>query len=214
MSNVDLGPAARRLAGLVARTEDDELGRPTPCPAYTAGDLIEHIGGLARAFAAAARKDSGPYAEPAPAGDAAWLPADWRAVIPRDQTAVAEAWAGPAAWAGVTRIAGTDAPARAIGLALAGELVVHGWDLARATGRPYDCEPELLDAAEAFLDRLVRPGPPAGPGVPFGPPRPLPDDASSLDRLIALAGRDPRWAARGRAPSAGGIGSRPGPGHG
>jgi len=202
MSKVDLGPAARRLAELVARTEDDELGRPTPCPAYTVGDLIEHIGGQARSFAAAARKDRGPYTERAPAGDAAWLPADWRAVIPRDLTAVAAAWAGPAAWAGVTRIAGTDAPARAIGLALAGELVVHGWDLARATGRPYDCEPELLDAAEGFLDRCASPGAAAGPDVPFGPARLLPDDACSLDRVIALAGRDPRWAARG--PAAGG----------
>jgi uncharacterized protein (TIGR03086 family) len=202
MSKVNLGPAARRLAELVARTEDDELGRPTPCPAYTVGDLIEHIGGQARSFAAAARKDRGPYTERAPAGDAAWLPADWRAVIPRDVTAAAAAWAEPAAWAGVTRIAGADGPAQAIGLALADELVVHGWDLARATGRPYDCEPELLDAAEGFLDRCASPDAPAGPDVPFGPARPLPDDACSLDRVIALAGRDPRWAARG--PAAGG----------
>ena len=123
-------------------------------------------------------------------------------MIPRDVTAAAAAWAEPAAWAGVTRIAGADGPAQAIGLALADELVVHGWDLARATGRPYDCEPELLDAAEGFLDRCASPGAPGGPDVPFGPPRPLPDDACSLDRVIALAGRDPRWAARG--PAAGG----------
>ena len=30
---------------------------PTPCPAYTLGDLIEHVGGLALAFSAAADKD-------------------------------------------------------------------------------------------------------------------------------------------------------------
>ncbi len=123
-------------------------------------------------------------------------------MIPRDVTAAAAAWAEPAAWAGVTRIAGADGPAQAIGLALADELVVHGWDLARATGRPYDCEPELLDAAEGFLDRCASRDAPAGPDVPFGPARPLPDDACSLDRVIALAGRDPRWAARG--PAAGG----------
>ena len=49
MSIVDLGPAAQRLADLVARVGDDELGQPTPCPAYTLGDLIEHVGGLALA---------------------------------------------------------------------------------------------------------------------------------------------------------------------
>jgi uncharacterized protein (TIGR03086 family) len=196
MNTLDLGPAARRLGQLVALTTDDELGRPTPCPAYTVGDLIEHVGGMARAFAAAARKEGGPYAEPSPAGDAAWLPADWRSRVPGDLAAAAAAWADPAAWAGITRIAGMDAAAEVIGLALADELVVHGWDVSRATGQPYDCEPELLDAAEGFLGSFARPDAPAGPEVPFGPAWPLPDDACSLDRVISLAGRDPGWAAR------------------
>jgi uncharacterized protein (TIGR03086 family) len=195
MSIVDLGPAARRLGELVARTSDDELGRPTPCPAYTVGDLIEHVGAMARAFGVAARKERGPYAELAPAGDAAWLPADWRSAIPGDLGAVAAAWADPAAWSGLTRIAGSDAPAEIIGLSLADELVVHGWDLARATGWPYDCEPELLDAAEGFLAQVASPDARSGPDVAFGPPRPLRDDACSLDRVIALAGRDPGWGA-------------------
>ncbi|MGN6177413.1 MAG: maleylpyruvate isomerase N-terminal domain-containing protein, partial [Streptosporangiaceae bacterium] len=42
MNIVDLGPAAQRLGDLVVRVGDDELGKPTPCPAYTLGDLIEH----------------------------------------------------------------------------------------------------------------------------------------------------------------------------
>ena len=79
-NTVDLTPAAQRLADLVARVRDDELSGPTPCPAYTLGDLIEHIGGMALAFRAAAEKDiASPYAERSPAGDAALLPADWRA---------------------------------------------------------------------------------------------------------------------------------------
>jgi uncharacterized protein (TIGR03083 family) len=60
MSIVDLGPGAQQLANLIARVGDDELGKPTPCPSYTLGDLIEHVGGLALAFTAAANKDSGP----------------------------------------------------------------------------------------------------------------------------------------------------------
>src|SRR5215471_14496780 len=55
-NSIDLGPPARRLAGLVARIPDEDLTLPTPCPAYALGDLTEHVGGLAIAFAAAASR--------------------------------------------------------------------------------------------------------------------------------------------------------------
>jgi uncharacterized protein (TIGR03086 family) len=193
MDYVDLGPAARRLAELVASAGDDELGAPTPCPSYTVGDLIEHVGGLTLAFTGAANKERSSHTERQPTGDAAKLPADWRTRIPRDLTALAQAWREPDAWAGTTRIAGSDAPAAGIGLAAADELVVHGWDLARATGQAYGCEPELLDAARAFLDQIASPDAPAGPDVPFGPSRQVPRGATELDRTVALAGRDPHW---------------------
>jgi uncharacterized protein (TIGR03086 family) len=194
MDVVDLGPAAQRLADLVARVTDDELGQPTPCPAYTLGDLIDHVGGLALAFTAAANKDIGStYVNRAPSGDASRLGQDWRTRIPRRLGTLAQAWREPGAWTGTTRIAGGDAPAAMVGLTAADELVVHGWDVARATGQPYACEPELLDAAQSFLVQFASPDAPAGPEVAFGPSRPLPGGAPLLDRVVALAGRDPGW---------------------
>ena len=96
IDNVDLGPAAQRLADLVARVTDDELGNPTPCPAYTVGDLVEHVGGLALAFTAAANKDSNEHndREPLP-GNANRLADDWRTRIPRDLAALGQAWRDP-----------------------------------------------------------------------------------------------------------------------
>jgi uncharacterized protein (TIGR03086 family) len=114
--------------------------------------------------------------------------------IPRDLAALAGAWREPGAWTGMTRIAGMDAPAEAVGLTAADELVVHGWDVARATGQPYTCEPELLAAAESFLAQFAGPDAPAGPEVPFGPAQPVPASAPELDRVVALAGRDPGWS--------------------
>ena len=192
-ANVDLGPGAQRLAELVAGVRDEELGSPTPCPAYTVGDLIDHVGGLALAFTAAARKDFGGYAEQTPSGQASHLEPGWRARIPSDLRTLAKAWQEAQAWTGMTRIAGMDAPAEMVGLSAADELVVHGWDIARATGQPYDCEPELLGAARAFLSQFASPDAPAGPDVPFGPSRPAPASAPILDRVVALAGRDPGW---------------------
>lgn len=194
MTAVDLGPAAERLAGLVARVTDDELGQRTPCPAYTLGDLIEHVGGLTLAFTAAANKERSGYVDQQPSGDASRLGEDWRTRIPRDLGALAQAWREPGAWTGMTRIAGMDSPAEMVGITVADELVVHGWDVARATGQPYAAEPELLDAAQSFLVQFVSPDAPAGPDVPFGPPRQLPGEAPQLDRVVALAGRDPGWS--------------------
>jgi uncharacterized protein (TIGR03086 family) len=196
MDIVDLGPAAEQLAGLVAGAPDAELGDPTPCPAYTLGDLIDHVGGLALAFTAAARKDGGHYANMQASGDSSRLGDGWRVRIPRDLAALAEAWRAPAAWDGMTRIAGDDAPAAIIGLSVADELVVHGWDMARATGQPYQCPPELLQAAHSFLVQFASPDLPAGPEVPFGPSRAVPADAPLLDQVLALAGREPGWSAR------------------
>ncbi len=157
MNIVDLGPAAQRLADLIALVEDDELGRPTPCPAYSLGDLIDHAGGLALAFTAAANKERGTYGDQGPSGDASRLGDDWRKRIPSDLKTWVEAWREPDAWTGMTRIAGMDAPAEMVGLTVADELVVHGWDVARATGQPYRCEPELLDAARSFLVQFASP---------------------------------------------------------
>ena len=60
MPVLDLGPAAGEMSALVERVPDERLGDATPCPGYRLGDLIEHVGGLALAFAAAAAKEGGP----------------------------------------------------------------------------------------------------------------------------------------------------------
>jgi uncharacterized protein (TIGR03086 family) len=194
MERIDLGPGARQLADLVTGTDDAQRGAPTPCPKYRVADLLEHIGTLARAFAASARKQPGPLTEQQPAGDAARLPADWRTRIPRDLGTLAGAWSQPDAWDGMTRIASMDAPAAMVGVTLADELVVHGWDLARATGQPFQPDPAAVGAARSFLDQFASPDAPPGDEVAFGPSRPAPPDASALDQVLALAGRDPSWA--------------------
>ena len=147
VNTVDLGPAARRLASLVGGVADHDLARPTPCPAYALGDLIDHVGGLAIAFAAAAGKERSERTEQPRPGDAARLSPDWRERIPRDLDALALAWDDSGAWQGMTRIAGMDTPAETVGLVLADELAVHGWDVARASRQPYACEPDVLEAA-------------------------------------------------------------------
>ncbi len=70
MDIVDLESAARRLGALIASTGDSELTKATPCPSYALGDLIEHLGRVAQAFAGAAVKSTGPASDLTPQGDA------------------------------------------------------------------------------------------------------------------------------------------------
>lgn len=191
---VDLGPGTRRLADLLATVGDDDLNRQTPCPSYTLGDLVEHIGGFAQAFTASARKEFGPLTDGGRPGDADQLEPAWRDRIASDLAVLADAWNDPEAWSGMTRIAGMDMPAEMVGFTVADEIVVHGWDVATALGRPFDADPAMVDASLEFLSAFASPDAPAGPDVAFGPSRPVDPSAPPLTRAVALAGRDPDWS--------------------
>jgi uncharacterized protein (TIGR03086 family) len=194
---VDLEPAANEMARLVRGVDPSRLADPTPCPAYSLGDLLDHIGGLTVAFAAVARKDlDDPRTQGAP-GDASRLGDDWQARIPRDLSALVAAWRDPSAWTGMTRAGGVDLPGEVAGLVALDELVVHGWDLARASGQELTCDPESLAAVQEFVAQFSAPGAEGAREGLFGPVVPVPDDAPPLDRLIGLTGRDPRWTPPG-----------------
>ncbi|HZP27670.1 MAG TPA: TIGR03086 family metal-binding protein [Acidimicrobiia bacterium] len=189
----DLRPAVRTLADLVAEVDDAQLGAPTPCPDYTVGDLLDHIGGLAVAFAAAARKEDGPNASVPPPGDRARLGDDWRTRIPRDLAALGDAWAAADAWDGTTKIAGMEMPASVVGTVGLDEVVTHGWDLARAIGRPFGADEATMAGCLEFLEPMSQPEAAAARAPAFGPVVEVPADAPTLDRLIGLTGRDPGW---------------------
>ena len=189
MTVMDLGPAARRLADLIANTEPGFLERPTPCEDYTLGDLIDHIGGFAVFLASSARKTTAETGGRGPTADAANLGDDWQTRIPRDLVALAEAWRDPEAWEGMTQAGGVDLPGEICGLVALDECIVHGWDVARTTGQPFEADDEDLEAVRPIVAQFGD-----NPGGPFGTRVEVSDDAPPLDQLIALAGRDPAWA--------------------
>lgn len=201
MPSPDLGPATARTAALVAAVSDDQLTAPTPCPRYTVGDLIEHIGGLSLAFTAAATKTrlELPEGTDATLGNASRLADDWRTSIPAALTGLAESWRDPGAWEGTTQAGPVEMPSSAAGLVALEEVVVHGWDLARATGQPYEVDEPTL---EVLAELLVDFAPTEDPDHPivndgtlaFGPAVAVPEGAPRLDRVVGLAGRDPGWS--------------------
>lgn len=67
------------------------------------------------------------------------------------------------------------------------ELVVHGWDLAKATDQPTDLDPELVAVALATWQQQLGDRPRTM--LPFDESQPVPDDATAADKLAAFLGR-------------------------
>jgi len=81
-------------------------------------------------------------------------------------------------------------PAEAAAVVVVEELVVHGWDLARAIGDPFVCTAVELALVDGFFDQF-------GPGqrsYAYVPACAAGAAASPLDRVIACSGRDSSWS--------------------
>jgi uncharacterized protein (TIGR03086 family) len=187
---IDLTAACKQTADVIANVTDDQLTAPTPCAKFSVGDVLHHVGGLAVAFAAAARKDRGPLTGRPPAVSAEQLDQDWRTSYPARLAELSQAWNDPGAWQGMSRIADIEMSAEAVGLVGLTEVVIHGWDLARATGQTYAVDPVTEEAVLANVAQFAAQGPVEGL---FGPAVAVSDDAPVLDRIMALSGREPGW---------------------
>ena len=188
----DLQPAAQAVTELLPGIADDQLTGPTPCPDYRVRDLLFHVLGLSVAFRDAARKYLGPTTAAAPTDMTQDLPARWRSDLPARLNELAAAWREPAAWEGMTQAGGVTLPAPIAGQVALNELVVHGWDLARATGQAFDPAESVVRGSYELLAASTEP---ARREPIFGQVVPVPDDAPLLDRAIGLSGRDPAWSA-------------------
>jgi len=194
---LDLEPAAREAARLLDGVTEEQLAGPTPCPGYPVAALLDHIMGFSLAFTWAARKTTateGGSGESGPGlANAEHLDPDWRTLLPRRLGELAEAWREPTAWQGMTEAGGMRMPAELIGAVALDELVLHGWDLARATGQPFTCDPVSTAAVLAFTSASAQPERAASRDGLFGPVIDVPEDAPTFDRALGFAGRDPAW---------------------
>ncbi|MDT0397719.1 MULTISPECIES: TIGR03086 family metal-binding protein [Streptomyces] len=190
-TTLDLGPQTRIVARLAEGVTDGQLADGTPCPRYAVRNMLGHLLGLAVAFRDAGRKSLGATTDTSPEAALPDIGPGWRERLPSVLDELAEVWRDPEAWTGMTRAGGLDLPGGVAGAVTADELVIHGWDLARATGQPYEPDPAALQAAHDFL--LAAAAESDGGGGVFGPVVPVPPTAPLLDRTIGLSGRDPDW---------------------
>ncbi|MFC9532326.1 TIGR03086 family metal-binding protein [Streptomyces sp. NPDC056975] len=186
---VDFGPQTRIVARLADGVREDQLDLPTPCPEYAVHHLLGHLLGLTVAFGDAGRKNLGPTTDTSPRAQRPDITDGWRDVLAKALDDLAEVWRDPAAWQGMTRAGGVDLPGAVAAMVALDELVVHAWDLAKATGQDYAPDEAALQAAHTFLLQSAE-GP--RPDI-FGPVIQVEDSATLLDRAVGLSGRDPGW---------------------
>ncbi len=185
-----IGAAAAPLAEIVRTIKPDQLAAPTPCSEYDVRGLVNHLLFWGPSLVGAARKETVP--PPAAAEeDVDLTDGDWAAGLHAHLDRLVAAWSEPAAWDGTTTMGGpTEMPAAMIGRMVLGELVVHGWDLARATGQQARWPEEVLAVTRRELVGTAEQGRQLGI---YGPEVPVPPTGSAMDHILGLAGRDPDW---------------------
>ncbi|MBV1853734.1 TIGR03086 family metal-binding protein [Catellatospora tritici] len=158
---------------------------PTPSSGFDVHGLCEHLLNSIHISRTAVRRESWPAGKVVVMDQPPWVK------FPPELASLSAAWAAPDAIEGEVQLNGRMLPAElGAGITLM-ELVVHGWELARASGQTVEFDDEVLEVALAQVAG-VAPSLRGRPGG-FGPEVPVPAEASTLDRLVGLSGRDPHW---------------------
>ncbi|MGY1619717.1 TIGR03086 family metal-binding protein [Geodermatophilus sp. SYSU D00691] len=183
--------AAELAASAVAAVPADRWTAPTPCADFDVRALVEHLAWGALLSLHAARREplERDWSSAGPPPFLAGLPPqDWAPAVAQQLRAAADAWGEPGAWEGETVMGTSPMPAAAVGPMMLAEFAVHGWDVARAVGAPYDVPEELGRTALTAVEGIAAMG---RDGGWFGAEVPVPADAPAFARALGLAGRDP-----------------------
>ena len=186
--HAEMTEAADAAARTVRNVHASQFGRPTPCADWDVRTLLNHLI-VWTSYSLEARAHGDSVGQDLIDRDFAADPgfaADYRAQLDRALTA----WSAPATWEGSLNVMGSPTPAANVAALNIAEMVLHGWDLAAATGQTYTVgEPAAsaaLEAVEANAELFRQ-------YKGFAEPVQVPPSASVLDRVLATSGRDPAW---------------------
>jgi uncharacterized protein (TIGR03086 family) len=177
-----LGKAAEATKVVAYGVKADQFGARTPCSEFDVRALLGHlidVAGMSQRAAVKAEPRDVPFHGDDPAEE-----------FGRRIDKAVHDWRRPEALRGTTTMGVPDLPAEMAATMTLTDLVIHGWDLARATDQPYECPPEVAEPVRAFIERMAPTG--RGYGI-FAAEVDVPADATPLDRALALSGRNPDW---------------------
>ena len=179
-----------RFGEVVARVRADQWDDPSPVDEWAARDVVRHLVEWFPSFLAAwsdVHLPAGPSAAADPAGAWHHLQREVQAIL--DDPASADRVLS-------NRHIGDVALPQAVSQFFTGDVFMHTWDLARATGQDDTLDPEVCAAMLAGMEpieELMR-----GSGQ-YGARVDVPDDADVQTRMLGFIGRDPKWKPRASA---------------
>jgi uncharacterized protein (TIGR03086 family) len=173
---------ADAVAAMAAGIGTEQLGDPTPCEKFTVAELLDHLGGTLTSSARAARKE--PLVPDEDVSTA--MPA----LVAESAVLAAAAWADPAAYEGVCEFGPGEMPAGFAAAITLQELALHGWDLARATGRPFTLGEDTARVTLGVVEQIAEQARSTGG---YAPPVPESAGARAFQRALAASGRNPEW---------------------
>ncbi|WP_018349803.1 TIGR03086 family metal-binding protein [Longispora albida] len=194
MTDMDSNPIALleraldQAGDLISRIRPEQASLPTPCRSWDVRALVNHVVDEVGQFAVVASGGTRHHLGTDLIGD------DWAAAYRVAAAGLLAAWQQPGALSRPHRLPFGDMPASwAAGQHIA-ELVIHSWDIARATGQPADLDPELGELALRWGHENLKPEHRAdeAAGGHVAPAVEIPADAPLYDRVAAFGGRDPR----------------------
>ena len=188
-----IAAAAAEAARVVRGVPGHPLDGPTPCDDWDLRTLVSHLI-LWTAYSAERRAHGESVAEDLMNKDFTADPDYAEDYVAQIGRAVA-AWSDPAAWERDLGVMGNSTPAADVAAMLVAEMVLHGWDTARATGQEYACDDDVAALVLATVEaqgELFR----RYQGFAAVVPEPEGEEhVTVLDRALRLSGRDPDWKA-------------------
>jgi uncharacterized protein (TIGR03086 family) len=168
-----LGPV---LGGVIAGIRPEQLDNPTPCAEFTVGGVLEHMTVGATMFAAAFRGD-----EPSEPNTA-----DVLAGIQTAMGELGDALGRPGALDRTISAPFGEVDGATFARFVVLDGLVHGWDMATATGQDYAPPDDLVAETEAFAHQALDP---LRDGTTFAAAVEPAAGATPIEKLAAYTGR-------------------------
>ena len=170
------------LSATVDRIQTMQMNDPTPCTRFTVHDVLNHVIVLGGSFAYLFRGEEAPELKP-PAVYGRVPAVEFRKVMDD----LLDAAKSPGAMERTISAPVGEMPGSTFARFVAFDGLIHGWDLATATGLSYELPPAVIASVDEFARGAVTSE--MRDGDTFKDATTASDDASPMERLVAFSGR-------------------------